>query len=71
MADERYSLSEECEAMRQAQKITQLNEWLLDYVAMMKADLEKHRDPVGLSRCARNNLLRRHIAAVTAHLEGR
>lgn len=45
-----------------------ITQWLLDYIAMMEADLERHANPVGLHRATVNRRLQRQIAEVRAHL---
>lgn len=45
-----------------------INLWLRDYVAVMRADLKQHANPVGLHRAIKNSDLQRRIVEVMAYL---
>jgi hypothetical protein len=46
-----------------------VNEWLLDYVAVMEETLAKHPNPVGLHRAMANRALEKRLAEVRAYLK--
>lgn len=48
----------------------QIDGWLLDYVALMEAELKHYANTLGLQRAVKNRRLQLQIKAVTDYLTG-